>query len=54
MIKTCKKCELTDIYKIGFCYEHYKEYAREYRKNNQDKFRNYQLKQNLNAPTRIC
>lgn len=53
-IKTCKKCSSVDIYKNGFCYEHYKEYAREYRQKNQDKFRQYEINKNKNAKTRKC
>ncbi|MCP4761488.1 MAG: HNH endonuclease [archaeon] len=40
-LRKCKKCDSIDIYKIGFCHEHFKEYTREYRRKNIEKWRKY-------------
>jgi len=53
-IKTCKICSSVDIYKDCRCYECFKEYVREYRKNNQDKFKQYEINKNKNAKPKIC
>lgn len=54
MKKVCKKCSETNIYKNGLCYEHFKEYAREYRRNNVERFRQYEINKDKKAKTRIC
>ena len=53
-LKNCKKCDNTKIYKNGLCYECFKEYVREYRKNNQDKFKQYEVNKNKKAKSKKC
>ena len=57
-IRKCKKCNSEDIYKVGLCYEHYKEMAnekmREYRKKNVEKFRQYEKTKQKKYPVRKC
>jgi predicted RNA-binding Zn-ribbon protein involved in translation (DUF1610 family) len=53
-LKKCKKCESADIYKIGYCHEHFKEYAREYRRKNVEKWREYDRKRYKKGIKYIC
>ena len=52
--KKCKRCASTDVYKSNLCYEHFKEYAREYRQKNLEKARQYDRDRYNNGVKRKC
>ena len=52
-IKLCKKCGIKAI-KNGWCYEHFLEYQREYRKKNIEKFKQYDINKKLSAKPKKC